>query len=286
MTTLIQATEPDAFGEPIRIRYDGIDAERHEIELSSLATSLDGIARIIGVAGNFAATQRLSLHKDALAVRVMAKPPDAHCFELMAWVKWVAEQPLLSATVAGLTVTLVSYVFSRAAGQREEMRHLRGALDEAIRQLGTRDQGQIDKLLATIDKMADALRPAARKAVDPIGKTAGSLSIGSADAERQAVIGRAERDAILSESPVEVSEEQDYSILIVEMDMELGSCKVKLEDEPDARYAATITDPAFLVAGNLYVTAMANKRWIRVRAKATIKNGGIDRLFISDVVKI
>ncbi|MFG1371523.1 hypothetical protein V5F32_05040 [Xanthobacter oligotrophicus] len=272
----------DAIGSQIIIRFDGLDAERHEIELSALATSLSGISRIVGVSANFAATQKLNLHQDALSVRVYATPPEAHCFELFVWVKWAAEQPLISATVAGLTVVLVTYVFKRAAGQKEEMRQLRGALDEAIKQLGTRDQPIVDRLLETIDKMADALRPAARKAVAPIGETAATLTIGSVDGAQKAVVGQAEKEAITSASPVEVDVERGYLIRITELDMDTGSCKVAMDAEPDARYAARITDPAFSAPNNRYVMAMAAKSTLNVRAKATLKDGEIDRLFISD----
>ncbi len=44
--------------EPIRIRYDGLDATNHELELGSLAESLRGLSRIISVTGNFVATGR------------------------------------------------------------------------------------------------------------------------------------------------------------------------------------------------------------------------------------
>jgi hypothetical protein len=42
--------------EPVRIRYDGLDADNHEIELSLLSESLHGISRIISVCSNFAVT--------------------------------------------------------------------------------------------------------------------------------------------------------------------------------------------------------------------------------------
>ncbi len=35
------------------IRYDGLDAERHQIELLLLGESLEGVARILGVTGHF-----------------------------------------------------------------------------------------------------------------------------------------------------------------------------------------------------------------------------------------
>lgn len=279
---IAQEGPKDAIGSQIKIRFDGLDADRHEIELSALATSLSGISRIIGVSGNFAATQKLNLHQDALAVKVYATPPQAHCFELFVWVKWAAEQPLISATVAGLTVVLVTYVFKRAAGQKEEMRQLRGALDEAIKQLGTKDQPVVDRLLDTIDKMADALRPAARKAVAPIGDTASTLTIGSVDGGQQTVVGPAEKAAIVSASPVEVDIERTYQIWITELDMDAGTCKVAMEGDPDARFAARITDPAFATPNNKYVLAMAARAPLLVKAKATLKDGEIERLFISD----
>lgn len=179
-------------------------------------------------------------------------------------------------------MTLVSYVFSRAAGQKEEMRQLRGALDEAIRMLGTREQSTVDRLLSTIDRMADALRPATRSAVAPIGETASTLSIGAPHGGRQAVIGVPEKEAIISASPVEVGEEATFVVTITELDMESGACKVSLPDDPEARITGRITDPAFSVPNNAYALAMAALRPIAVRAKPTTKDGGIDKLFISD----
>ena len=141
------------------------------------------------MAGNFAATEKYVQHKDAFSVKVVAKPPEAHCFEMVAFVKWAAEQPLISGTTAGLLVALITYIFKRAAGQREEMRAIKDSLDKAIRELGTRDQSQVDRLLATIDKMADALKPAAKQAVAPIGQTARTLTVGSVDRSRTITLG-------------------------------------------------------------------------------------------------
>lgn len=272
----------DALGEPILIRYDGLDADRHEIEMAALAESLRGLSRIIGVCGNLAAAGKFVQHKDALSVRVVVRPAQAHCFELVAALTWISENPLVSATIAGLTTTLIAYVFKRAAGQREEMKQLRGALDLAIKELGTRDQPVVDKLLSTIDKMADALRPAARQAVAPIGETAKTLTVGGTGSANRVTVGAAEKAAILSDVPVEVGDERDYRIVITELDMDAGTCKVALADEPENRYAGRITDPAFSSPNNRYVLAMAAREPLRVRAKATLRDGTIDRLFISD----
>jgi hypothetical protein len=274
----------DAIGEPILIRFDGLDADKHEIEMSALADSLGGIARIIAVSGNFAATMKFVQHKDAMAVRVVARPPEAHCFEMWATVKWASEHPLIATTVGGLFVVLVSYIFKRAAGQREEMRHLREALDAAIKELGTRDQQTVDRLLTTVDKMADALRPAAKQAVKPIGTTARSLTIGSVDRSKGVTLDAADKAAITADdAESEVDVERTYFVKITELDMESGACRVAFPgDDGNARISGRITDPAFSVPNNPYALAMASVTTLGVRAKAMIKDGQIDKLFISN----
>jgi len=259
-----------------------MDADRHEIELSALAESLKGISRIVGVTANFAVTEKYVQHKDALAIRVITRAPEAKCFEIMAWVKWAAEQPLISATLATLLASLITYIVSKAVNNREEMRHLRGALEAAIKELGHRDQPVVDRLLTTIDKMADALKPAVKQAVAPVGETAATLTIGDAAGRRMATVGVAEKAAIMADEPLEVGDERTYHVLITELDMETGGCKVAFLDEPNSRYPGRITDPAFALPNNVYATAMAARRDISVRAKATLKDGEIDRLYISN----
>jgi hypothetical protein len=215
----------------------------------------------------------------------LAKPPEEGSFEFWAAVEWVGTNPLMATFVGGLFVSLVSYIFNRAAGQREEMKQLRGALDTAIRELGARDQATVDRLLDTVDKLADALRPSARLAVAPVGESARTLTIGGATEGRPSiVIGEAEKAAILSTSELEVGAEKPYHLVITELDMVSGNCHVAFVDDPDARVPGRITDPAFGVPNNLYALAMAAQRPITVRAKATLKDGEIERLHISDTV--
>lgn len=215
-----------------------------------------------------------------MSVRVVVSAPEAHCFEVTAWIVWAANQPLLAGAGGTLLAAIVSYIFAKLAGQREEMRQLRGALDTAIRELGTRDQGALDRALATIDKMADALRPAARQAVAPIGTTATTLTVGSG--ERAVVLGAADRDAILSDVPTEISPESNYVVLITELDMETGACRLSFLDEDEPRLPGKILDPAFALPNNPYAVAMAARKPLAVRAKASIRDGEVERLYISD----
>ena len=270
-------------GGPIVIRFDGLDAARHEIELGALAEALRGLSRIIGVAGNFAATQRFVQHKDALAVRVVTRAPERGCFEISVWLEWASQNSLIASTTSGLTVLLIGFIFKRAAGQREEMRQLRGALETAIKELGTRDQSVVDRLLTTVDRMADALRPAARQAVAPIGETAAKMTISSADAGSPTVaLGSAEKAAISSEEEIEIGPEASYRVRVIELDVELGGCRLIPVGEPEERIPGKITDPALSVPNNIYGLALASQAPITVRAKPALRDGEILRLYISD----
>lgn len=283
---MADVVEPWAIGPPIVIRFDGLDADNHEIDMAALADSLKGLARIIGVAGNFAVNQKYVQHKDALSVKVVVKPPEAHCFEILAWLKWASGATLTVSIVAGLAVALVSYVFKKAAGDQEEMRQLRGALDEAIKQLGTKDQSVVDRLLSTVDRMADVLRSSVKQAVAPIGTSARTLSISESGSAKVMKIGIAERDAIMAEEPTDIGEEQAYTILITELDMETGACRWSSPTEPETRTLGRITDPALIVPNNPYALHLAAKTPLRVRAKAASRDGEITQLYISNIAPL
>jgi hypothetical protein len=274
--------------EPIVIRFDGLDAEKHEIELGSLAESLRGLSRIITVTSHFALTQELVLKQPRFAVRVVAQAPKEGCFIIHAFVQYAHQHVLFtsfaSATLAALTSTLISFTVAKALNKKEEMKQLRGALETAIHELGTRDQATVDRLLNTVDKMADALVPAVKHAVAPVGSSARTLTIGVASAdERKVVIDEPDKATILSQATLTVTDESTYEVLITELDMDSGSCHVSLAGETETeRYAARITDPAVSLPNNAYVTSMAAKTTLRVRAKATMRDGQIERLYISD----
>ena len=282
---LLDATPDEEHAASFVLRFDGLDAERHEIDLGDLAESLRGMSRIIAVTGNLAATGRFAQHRDAMSVRVLARPPEAHCFEIVAWLHWVAENPLTSATVSGLTVALITYVCKRASGQREEMKHLKDSLDKAITELGSRDAGTVARLLDTVDRMADALRPAVRQAVTPIGQSAMTLTVSDQKTGGNVRLDAADRESIMAEVDSEITPQREYVVEITSLSMENGSCKLILANDAENRVNGQVTDPQVMRPNNPYALAMAGRRRIRVRAKASIREGEIEKLFISDVVE-
>lgn len=273
--------------DPIVIRFDGSDASRHEIDLRQLSVALDGLSRIIAASSNLAITGELSTRRDTQKVRVVARTPRDGCYIIDAVVQYAHHHPMFRdysiAVVSGLTVGIISFVFSKARGRSEEMKHLSEGLQLAIKELGAKDRPTIDRLLDTIDKMADELKPAARRAVAPIGESARTLSVSLGANGTGVKLDEADKAAIMSPAGLSVGEEKRYKVLISELDMFTGSCHVDVEgDEVVGRHPAKITDPECSLPNNIYVLSMAAQRPLAVWAKATIREGVIERLFISN----
>jgi hypothetical protein len=266
----------------IIIRFDGKDADAHELDLFALGESLQGVARIAAVAGHFALTQRYSRYFASHEVKVMAREPRENCFSLQVIWNFVRQYDVLQGSFGAIVGVLLPLIFTHAAGKYKEMKLLKDALDKAIHELGSRDDTVVSRLLDTVEKMASDLRPAARQAVTPIGTSCRTMTIQSQT--REDCYDEADKAAITKDADDELTELRKHAILITELDLERGTCKVHLESEAeDKRIAAVITDPLLQTLNNPYSLAFAAGERIQVKAKALIRGGDIGKLFISDI---
>ena len=261
----------------VPIRYDGLDAEAHELDLFALGESLQGAARIISVVGNFVVTGKYAKQFQAHEVRVVAAEAKSGCFEIQTLVQWAKDVQIFSGAAGPTIAVIITYVLMKASGSREEMKHLAQLLEIAIKELGHKDQGSIDRLIQTIENMADALKPAVKQAITPVGSTCETMRIGGENAQ---VVDRALKDAIMSEGNLEVLGERAYEVLITELDLETHSCKVHVkgesaeeEGEGAPRRSAQITDPALVIADNPYVIAMSHKRYLAPQQNLWVTRG-------------
>lgn len=272
--------------EVIPIRYDGLDADRHEIDLQSLSESLRGMSRILGVVGHFVSTGKLAKRRQILDVQVLVAEPRANCFSIDAVVQFAKEQQLLAGVgtvVVGAFFSIVAWIFARASQNRAEMKALQASLDKAIAELAGQNKEMIPRLLETVEKMADSLRPAARDAVAPVGKTCKTMTIG-----KSVSVDESAATTIRAFDAESLTEAQDWVVRITELDRENNSAKVRIMgvggEEDDRRFKATITDPAISLIHNRYVEAFSNGSQLTVRAKATLRDGRVNTLYISDIL--
>lgn len=264
----------------IRIRFDGQDAASHELDLSALGESLGGIARILGGAGHFAATGEYGKQQPSLAVKVLAREPQANCFTVEAVIQFAQQQQLFAGGVGAIVSAVVAWIFARASGRSQEMKAIKDSLDKAVSALAQRDEALQMRLLGTIERLADSLRPAVRSAVAPIGGHCTTLSIGDA-----IKLDAADKERIMAVNPDEVSPEQEWTLLLTELDLESQSAKARLDGSAgDQRIKVKITDPALDVPGNAYASALAEKRQITVRGKAKMSKGEVQTIYASDTI--
>ncbi len=174
---------------------------------------------------------------------------------------------------------LIGWIIASASNNKAEMKALKDSLDNAMDRLAGQNAELVPRLLSTLEKMAESLRPSVRAAVAPVGKSCARMMIGS-----HAVIDEATSQAARAVAADEVSEERSWTIRITELDWETSSAKIRFEDDgaEDGRFRAVITDPAIGVRDNPYVRALASQTPIKVRGKATLREGEIQALYVSN----
>lgn len=261
----------------VPLRYDGLDAEAHEIDLAALGLSLQGAARILAVTGNFATTGKYVSKRPAMDIRVVAREPRANCFTLEAILQFAQQQGLFQGGIGAILSALVTWLVARASNNKEEMKHLADSLNKAIEALSLDSADSRGQTMAVIDKMIEALRPAAKQMVAPIGRSCRQMSVGD-----YVVIDEATAEAIRGEDGDEVDQERQYEVLITELDLEKRTAKVRLDDKSEKRIRAIITDPAINIDGNAYASAFVMRRLIKVMAKSVLRDDEIRMLFISN----
>lgn len=270
--------------EPIVVRYDGLDAEEHRIDLLDFSKSGEGIAKIISTVATFAHTGNYVSDNRSLECRTTIGVAEENCYSFTAFVELINGidgSPFATATLSGIFLIAFQYVWNKVSGRNEEMRHLHDALIKSIEQLGRKDDQA--RLLDTIDKMATALIPAAKKVVRPIGRSCETIRFGNENKEYFTRLDIDDKSAISGEEP-EITAEETFKVIISELDMRRGTCKVSFLDNLDMRYNARISDPQIELADNPYSVSMSKKDLITIRAKQKIKPSGSREFIISDVV--
>lgn len=275
----------------ISLRYDGKDAENHEIDLNCLGESLKGFSKVLSTAASFSATQKYSKLSNYQEVKVYAREAKANCFTLEAALNFVAQNQLFSGIAATILGGILQYIFARNSNKKDEMKALQQVLEKAIEALGNKDSGTIDKLISVIDKMAIELRPAVRQAVSPIGNTCEQISVSTNVDGRLLTVDQHDKAQIDLLEDDEVLGLREYRAYLTEFDAQNMTAKIILEgDETGRRITSEISDPSASKKNSPYLSALSSyistkgdpSSVFTITAKATIKKNLIHRLFIVD----
>src|SRR6266540_657045 len=215
--------------DPIILRYQGLDAERHVIDLGQLGQSIQGASQLLGSAGHLVVTGQYAKRSHALSVRVLAGTARESSWELPAILMSIAPAILpVFPTIAEIgkkaattaTTRIVNYALKKLAGNKSEAEMAFGLVEKAMAEVGQTSRHAMD----VVERIATNNRPAARLFVVPIGESCTHVCLGET-VDGAEPIDKAMRDAIEAPEPVEISPSGTYRVLISEIDLINRSCK-------------------------------------------------------------
>lgn len=266
----------------ITLRYDGLDAEQHELDLYALGESLQGFARVTGTVAHLALTHEYKRYFRSHSLRVLAKEPQANCYRVDLVFEFVRQHQILSGSFGTVVAALIPWLYIKAAKKDQD-----GEADSlaraAIDAMAAQNQEVIGRLLGVIEQMAVDLKPAMLQSAAPINVSCNTIGVITPD--RDHFLGKADKEALLAPSANELSDLMDFTVLITELDLERKTCKARFAHEPDdRRISCEINDPLLQTPKNPYSSAMDAGDPIVVKAKALFEDFKIRKLYISDVV--
>lgn len=284
---------------PIQIRYDGLDAESHRLDMTMFGVSLQGAARIIAIAAHIAATGEYTNRGPSMRFRVLASTPEPQCVTIAAVLHLAAAASpiILEMPPADLIEKIANYILSSLGGKtrNESELELIGDSIQALRESNQANtQLGLEGIISTrtvalaameaIKEAANDQRPAARQFASPIGISAAEAIIGNR--ESAFVIDVAARKRIDFDAPEEILEQRPYTLRLSELDTMAGTCKAEVQGDPgNRRLSCTVADPVVHKPQSPYSNALNEKTWLKVSAKPHLQNGDLYRLTILDTLK-
>ncbi|MFZ0559152.1 MAG: hypothetical protein WAM55_07705 [Methylovirgula sp.] len=274
---------------PVVISYKGLEADSHLIELGQLGQSIQGASKLLGIAAHIVTTGQYAKRAPALTVRVLAQEPIAGSFDLVAVLMPITPMvapmlPLIAdqtRALAGRAVEgIVNYAISKFAARQTDADRAMQIADSALTEMGQVSRAAI----AAMERVALNEKPAAKLLVVPIGQSCETAQIGAL-ANGALAIDRNMRNVIDgADSAVVIGPEASFDIFITELDLKNKTCKFQVRgaEDDEQRLVGEITDPALTIPHNPYSSAMDNRRWLQVSGKPEIRDGDIERLYISN----
>lgn len=273
--------------EPIQIRFDGLDAEAHKIDLAQFGKAAVGISKIMATTAEFIATNNYNPKKRKLDYKVLIGSAQDNCITFEAVIQALHDIPVYKAIIIGVGINFFSDVYRLSFKLLWKLFTLSPEREKIEKELKEKlalhyDEKSVDKLIDTIHLMAEGLLPAAKNATQPINISCEIIQFGDMNKNYFIKLDADDKQAIIDRE-YEYSDLEDHRVLISELDWNKGTCHVSLQQDPHNRIKATITDPQVQNANNTYGAAANSKSFVSVTAKRKLFKGKLIELIISDI---
>lgn len=281
----------------IRIVYDGLDADQHQVDMRLFGRSLIGIDKIISDQIIYLTENRRPNQRERAPLIIRAQPPIEGSAEVFgALSPAIGMLPLAWEFITGgsgefLWRTL-SWVLDYHAGRKtaaeqnlDALLELQKMQEKARAQSEERwHQSEAEWRNGMFD-LAKHLHGAARNVVAPIGPSVERLLIGTREKVGEE-FDVPEAAAIRYEGDAEVSELEKMVVSVDGFQHHNKTLKVERPDTPGSYMTADVRDPAFENTPNIYTQAAEQKAMLEITGKRLYRGGRLERIYIFDASKI
>jgi hypothetical protein len=131
-----------------------------------------------------------------------------------------------------------------------------------------------------ITSMARENRASVRQLPDPVGRSVNHMQIGEQNVG--VVIDEPAAEVLRSADTLSLGDKEEYLVRIHGVFKTNGACRVEILNEPKKKIVSgKIADPELGVPGNVYTRALNEGLVLKVAAQPTMKEGKINRLFVT-----
>lgn len=272
-----------------KVRFDGLDAEHHLIDMKHLGRSMVGLDQVISDSVFLATEGRLPRRGELRPLVVKVEAPRAACVELAGIVETAAGLLPIAIQVLAENGTkflfeYISFMLKFRGGKRKEAddhlmeayRLLNEDRKDERRAIFENEERWREHSLQLVDRVTGALK----EAVTPLGRTAETLSLSGPPGTPPTVIDVPMAEAMRSKEPLEVGEMTRMRLRVDGMIKHSRLLKVEIDGDPGRYINAEVRDPAFDVRPNIYTEAVSRDVILEVDAKPTYRDGALVKLHI------
>lgn len=281
----------------IRIVYDGLDADRHEVDMRLFGRSLIGIDKIISDQIIFLTEHRRPRQRERAPLIIRAQPPKEGSAEVFGnLAPAVGALPLvwefITAGSGDFMWRALSWVLDYHGGRKDAAEAHLAEMGKTIRAQerarSKTEERYLDHLDGWRDGMFDLvkhLHGPAKNVVAPIGVSVERMQIGNQN-KKGDEFDEPLAAAIRYAGDAEVGDLEQLVVRVDGYQHHNKTLKIERPDLPGSYMTADIRDPAFDQPPNIYTQAAEQKAQLVVTGKRLFRAERLERIYIFDASQI
>lgn len=267
----------------IELRFDGLEATHHRIDMRRLGQSLVGLDAVLTLGLTAIAEQRLPRFREKPALAILVSAPEARCVTLTGIITAaVGALPYINAILSDqgseIAWNMISAVVKTFGGKRAQVDDHVDKLLDLTKEFIKDRQGERDLILAIINRS----EPSVRNLISPVGTSCEILRLSSPSGSTTE-IDVPMADAVRSKHPLEVGDMTKMRVKVDGLIMHNRTLKLIIDGQPGF-VTADVRDPAFDETPNIYTRAISGL--LDVEAKPTYRDGTLVKLYVLDASEV